>query len=202
MNRKRCLLIVFFCAVLILAACTPRSTPAPAALPPTPVPPTATLPPTPTVDAALACLQGDWSLAPATATSLLAAITGVPSLQIQEGALLLKFEGDTFAYHSSDLSLRSAFLDGFLDADANVLIEGTFAIVGDQLSFTKTGAKNELYNWRAVSGDDVQPFYGITPVVNFDIPPSAGFACNGDVLLLQVADFSGASLALDFTRVK
>lgn len=189
-------------ALLILAACAPRSTPAPKAAPPTPVPPTATLPPTPTVDAALACLQGDWSMANLTATSLLAAITGVPSLQILEGALLLTFEGGTFAYHSNDLSLRSAFLNGFLDARANVLIEGTYTIEGETVVFTKTGAKNELYDWRAVSGEDVQPFTGITPVVNFDIPPRAAFACNGDLLLLQITDFSGANLALDFNRVK
>lgn len=119
-----------------------------------------------------------------------------------EGSLLLKFEGNTFAYHSDDLFLRTSYLDGFLDAKANVLIEGKFTTEGEELLFNKTGSQNELYEWRVVKGDYTLPFTGISPVIDFDIAENGTYTCSGDTLLMTLVDASGAETLIDLTRVK
>ena len=124
------------------SACAPQTADTTAA-PPTPLPqPSATpaTPPTPTADAAAACLQGDWVLNTATAESLLAYLSSIPSMTVLEGALRIRFDDGSFAYHSDDLFLRTSFLNGFLDARAKVLIEGTYTSEGDKLQFTKVSA--------------------------------------------------------------
>lgn len=201
----RTLLPLFICILLVLSACAPQ-TAATTAAPPTPlVQPSATpaTPPTPTADAAAACLQGDWVLNTATAESLLAYLSSIPSLQVLEGSLRIRFDDGSFAYHSDDLFLRTSFLDGFLDARAKVLIEGTYTSEGDKLQFTKVSAKNELYDWRAVdSAGNVQPFYSTSPVHDFVIAEAGTFACSGDTLRLTFDAPGLEGMVFDLARVK
>ena len=193
---------LLICILIALGACTPQ--PAATELPPTPLPQpsaTPTTPPTPTLDAAAACLQGDWVLNNATAESLLVYFSSIPSMTILEGALRISFNDDNFAYHSDDLFLRTSFLDGFLDARAKVLIEGTFTTDGETIQYNKTGAQNELYDWRAVdSKGNVQPFYTTSPVINFNIAEAGTFECSGDRLFLTFDVPSFENVVFDLAR--
>lgn len=196
------LLPLLVCMLLALSACAPQ--PAATEIPPTPLPQpsaTPTTPPAPTIDAAAACLQGDWVLNNATAESLLVYLSSIPSMTILEGALRISFDDDNFAYHSDDLFLRTSFLEGFLDARAKVLVEGTFTTDGETIQYTKTGAQNELYDWRSVdSNGDIRPFYTTTPVFNFNIAESGTFACNGDSLFLTFDVPNFEDEVFDLTR--
>lgn len=185
---------VIICCLFALAACAPRPA-APAA--PAPPAPTATPPPaTPTAESN--CLLGDWVLNNAATESLLAYMTSTPSLTILEGALRIKFGDGTFAFHSDDLFLRTSFLDGFLDARAKVLIEGSYRVEGDVIHYTKTSAQNELYDWRAGKGDETQPFYGSSPVINFSIAEESTFVCNESALTLtfDIPELEGVNFSL------
>ena len=199
------------CALLVLAACAPQPTTAPIV----PRQPSATSipPPTPTsTPDPYACLRGDWLLNPEQTAQLLTYLPSQPSLTILEGGLRIQFDrgSDTsrfdvgaFAYHSDDLFLRTSFLEGFLDARARILIEGTYATTGEQIQFTKTGAQNELYDWRAVdSQGNIQPFNTTSPVFNFDIAKSATYTCNDDSLTLvfDEEDLTGPTFNLE--RIK
>ncbi len=198
----RILLPLLICFLLALSACAPQ--PASTELPPTPLPQpsaTPTTPPTPTIDAAAACLQGDWMIKTATAERLLVYLSSIPSMTILEGALRINFDNGKFAYHSDDLFLRTSFLDGFLDARAKVLIEGTFTTDGEMIQFNKTGAQNELYDWRAVdSKGNVQPFYTTSPVINFNIAEAGTFECSGDRLFLTFNVPELDDMVFDLTR--
>lgn len=194
-------IISFLFCVLLLAACAAHPSPTPP--PASPLPTTAPLAsPTPAPDLNTVCLQGNWRFNQSDSSNLLANITSIPSLVVQSGALYISFADGLFAYHSDDLDLRTSFLEGFLDARANVLIEGDYTIEDTTLHFTKTNAKNELYDWRAVSGASVQPFTGTSPVFDFAIADQATFVCADDLLTLtfNVAGFEGASFEL--TREK
>ena len=186
--------------LVALSACAPRI----AATTATPSQPgaTPTTRPTPTIDTG-ACLQGDWILNPATAESLLVYLSSIPSMTILEGTLRISFDNGKFAYHSDDLFLRTSFLNGFLDARAKVLIEGTYVTDGNKIQFTKTSAQNELYDWRAVDANgDVQPFYSTSPIHDFVIAEAGTFDCSDGTLHLtfEASDLEG--MVFDLARVK
>ena len=189
-----------------LAACAPRSAATPTETLPTLLPQPSATPaplPTATVDPSLVCLQGDWVLSGTTTEALLAYISSIPSMKILEGALRLRFDDGAFAYHSDDLFLRTSFMEGFLDARARVLIEGTYTTDGATIQFTKTGAQNELYDWRAVdSQGEVQPFYTTSPVISFNIAETAAYTCAADALTLTFDAAEIEGLNFEFDRVK
>jgi len=187
------------CALLVLAACAPQPTAAPTSLPSaTPLPP-----PTPTADPN-ACLRGDWALSTEDAANLLAYITSNPSLTIIEGSLRMQFEDGTFAYHSKDLIPQITFLDGFIQATANIFIEGTTKVEADKLLFTQTGIDNKLTDWKALDaqGNPLPLVFANTPVMAFTIAPQATYSCSGDELALvfDVEDLAGQTFNLE--RIK
>lgn len=195
------LLPLFTILLLALSACAPQpiATAAPMPLPA----PSATPAPTATPDP-YTCLSGDWTLDGEQATQLLAYLTSQPSIAIIEGALRLRFEKGAFAYHSDGLILRTSFLDGFIQANANILIEGTTAIEGDKLRFTQTNADNKLTDWKALDaqGNALPLVFANTPVMAFTIADQAAYTCAGDALTLtfDVEDLVGQAFSLE--RVK
>lgn len=198
------LLTLLLCSLLTLTACAPQ--PAANDAPPTPLPePSAapTIAPTPTPDPA-DCLNGDWVLNTEQAQQLLAYLTSQPSLTIIEGTLRLRFEEGGFAYHSDGLILRTSFLDGFIQANANILIEGTRAIEGDKLLFTQTSADNKLTDWKALDaqGTALPLVFANTPVMAFTIADQAAYTCAADALMLNFEEDALKAFAFEFERVK
>lgn len=197
--------LFFTCLVLTVSACAPLPETAPVAAPvDTPAPAlTATPAPAPSATSTPApgtCLVGDWQISPQTVQSLLVDLTSVTSLQVMEGALFLKFDGTNFAYHANGLALRSAFMDSFLDAKADILIEGSYLVEGDTLRFTQLNAANQLYEWVLVKGDYVRPFTGSSPVVPFEIADAGSYSCNDNTLQLTLRD-QGEEITIDLIRV-
>ncbi len=197
--------LFFVCLMLTIAACAPLPETTPVAAPvDTPAPdPTHTMAPalsaTPT-PAAGTCLAGDWQISPQTVQNLLINLTSVPSLQVMEGALYLKFDGTNFAYHANGLSLRSAFMDSYLDAKADILIDGTYQVEDDTLRFTQLNAANQLYEWVVVKGDYIRPFTGTSPVVPFEIADEGSYSCDENSLQLTLKD-QGEQIVIDLVRV-
>lgn len=192
------------CLLLLATACALQPTAAPVAAPvDTPAPaPSLTLPPAPSVTPTPAtgtCLVGDWQISPETVQSLLVYLTEVSSLQVMDGALYLKFNGTSFAYHANGLALRSSFMDSFLDAKADILIEGSYQVRDDTLRFTQLNAENQLYDWMVVKGDYVRPFTGTSPVVPFEIVDMGSFSCDDNSLRLMLSD-QGEEIAIDLVR--
>jgi hypothetical protein len=196
-------LLICTCLLLIIVACAPQ----PAAEPTSPPAPSATMSPTETPaptstpDPAL-CLQGNWLVGQETAAQLLRNLSSTPSLQIKSGSLYLSFSGDTFAYHSDDLALRSEFLDSFLDVKARIRIEGTFTGEPDnRMRFTQTGSNNELYEWEIVKDDYYRPFMGTTPIFEFQVAQEGEYVCLDNTLALTLLD-EGEEILLVLTRAQ
>lgn len=206
---KHSALPLLICALMLLAACAPQpaATTAPGVTPePTLAPqPSATPIPqaTPTPDP-YTCLNGDWLLNTEQATQLMAYITSNPSLTFIEGGLRLRFEDGGFVYHSEDLVLQISFLNGFIQARANIFVEGTTAIEGDILRFNQTNINNELTDWKALDaqGNALPLVFANTPVMAFEVADQATFSCAGDRLALtfEVEDLAGQTF--DLERVK
>lgn len=199
---KNRLLLLFLCFLLNLPGCAPQ----PTAVPPEPPALTATYTPPPEPEETPTptfadCLIGDWQISPATVENLLISLTSVPSLQIMEGNLYLKFDGSDFSYHSNELALRSSFMDSYLDARADILIEGTYTVEGDLLHFNQQNASNQLYDWVIVKGDYVRPFQGTSPVVPFEIAGEGSYTCDNDTLQLTLRDM-GKEIVIDLVRTE
>mgnify|MGYP001073480482 CR=1 FL=1 len=197
--------LFFVCLLLTISACSPRPDTVPVTAPiDTPAPaPTPTLPPVPSATSTPAtgtCLVGDWQISPQTVQNLLLNLTSVPSLQVMEGSLYLKFDGTNFAYHANGLALRSAFMDSFLDAKADILIDGTYQVEDDSLRFTQLNAANQLYEWVVVKGDYIRPFTGTSPVVPFEIADEGSYSCDENSLQLTLKD-QGEQIVIHLVRV-
>jgi len=187
--------------MLMITACAPQPGVTPAD---TPLPNSPTLPPEPSATptpAAGACLMGEWQISPDTLQDLLVYLTSVTSLQVKEGALYLRFDGTNFTYHANGLALRSAFMDSFLDAKADVLIEGSYVAEGDTLRFTQLSAANQIYEWTIVKGDYIRPFTGTSPVVPFEIAQEGSYICDNDSLQLTLKD-NEQEVKINLLRVK
>jgi hypothetical protein len=184
---KNILHLLFF-VFLTLSACTLLSSPT--AIPTetatvTPMPqPTDTSQPTATIIPADICLQGDWELNNNDAAQLLAFISSTPSMVVREGVLRIKFDEINFSYHSEELVVRSTVQSGFLDANATLLINGTYTITDDQILFTQTDSKSELTDFRVVDEKGEEHPFITTDSLDFEIPESATFSCTGDELTL------------------
>jgi len=193
--------VSLICAMLMITACAPQPGVTPAD---TPLPNSPTLPPEPSATptpAAGACLMGEWQISPDTLQDLLVYLTSVTSLQVKEGALYLRFDGTNFTYHANGLALRSAFMDSFLDAKADVLIEGSYVAEGDTLHFTQLSAANQIYEWTIVKGDYIRPFTGTSPVVPFEIAQEGSYTCDNDSLQLTLKD-NEQEVKINLLRVK
>ena len=193
--------VSLICAMLMITACAPQPGVTPAD---TPLPNSPTLPPEPSATptpSAGACLMGDWQISPDTLQDLLVYLTSVTSLQVKEGALYLRFDGTNFTYHANGLALRSAFMDSFLDAKADVLIEGSYVAEGDTLRFTQLSAANQIYEWTIVKGDYIRPFTGTSPVVPFEIAQEGSYTCDNDSLQLTLKD-NEQEVKINLLRVK
>lgn len=206
MTPNRFSVLFFICLVLTLTACAPQPAAAPVVAPvDTPAPAsTPTLPPAPSATptpAAGTCLVGDWQISPETVQNLLIDLTSVTTLQVMEGTLYLRFDGTNFAYHANGLALRSAFMDSYLDAKADILIDGTYLVEGDTLRFTQLNADNQLYDWVVVKGDYVRPFTGNSPVVPFEIASEGRFTCDENSLQLTLRD-QGEEIVIELVRVE
>ena len=201
MRNHFLLSVSLICVLLMITACAPQPVSTPAA---TPLPNTATPPPEPSATptpAAGACLMGEWQISPDTLQDLLVYLTSVSSLQVKEGALYLRFDGTNFTYHANGLALRSAFMDSFLDAKADVLIEGSYLVEEDTLRFTQLSAANQIYEWTIVKGDYIRPFTGTSPVVPFEIAQEGSYSCDNDSLQLTLRD-NGEQVNINLLRVE
>lgn len=193
--------VSLICAMLMITACAPQPGVTPAD---TPLPNSPTLPPEPSATptpSAGACLMGEWQISPDTLQDLLVYLTSVTSLQVKEGALYLRFDGTNFTYHANGLALRSAFMDSFLDAKADVLIEGSYVAEEDTLHFTQLSAANQIYEWTIVKGDYIRPFTGTSPVVPFEIAQEGSYICDNDSLQLTLKD-NEQEVKINLLRVK
>jgi hypothetical protein len=191
---------------LMLSACT--LTPSPSPIPTytattTDVPqPTITPLPTSTLFTADICVLGDWELSNEDASKLLAFISSTPSMIVREGVLRIRFDDNNFVYHSDDLVVRSSVESGYLDADATVLIEGSYTPEGDQLLFIQTVSETELYNFRVVDENGEEHPFFTTDSLDFQIPESAVFSCIDDELTLTFSISGFFNFILMLSRVK
>lgn len=137
----------------------------------------------------------------AAADQMLGSLTGLSTLHVVAGSLVMTFDGERFLYASEGLTVRTDMPpSGYIEAEGTFSSTGGFAAGEGILTFNTESVTKEIGMWRALVNGEMVEMPGSGPEFSLTPPGSAPYRCSADRLEVDTVSPLGGDVIMTLRR--